>query len=335
MNEPQLTPEMIEVLHIQEGLAKKYPQALAMDLSKDPCAMEPEELTQYMDSVRKDYEGERAYWNRGGVQVERIEKRTIVTRYGDVPVEIFYPVSSNPNTSLPMILYAHGGGYIVGSNRTHHRILRSLAVYTGMIVIGIEYSLSPEAKFPLALHQCTEVALWAAEDGKEIGGDSAALFMAGDSCGASLSLGVALRLREQGMGKLLRGILLLYGGYGLEQSESRTYGGSQFDGMTQDDIELYNRLFLTKKEDKKHKYNALLANDFSLGLPPACILCSTNDPLIDDNLALVAKYQEAGLAYEYHEYKGILHGFLHYQDVLPESDDALKKGATFLRQLLI
>ncbi len=328
-----LTPEMIQVLEIQKNLAKTYPQALSMDLSVDPFSMGAEQLSLYMETVRRDYEGERSYWSRGGVEVEQIVERTVVTKYGEIPIQIFYPAVEKRDNPLPAILYIHGGGHIVGSNKTHYRILRSLAAYSGMVVIGIEYSLSPEVKFPVALYQCTDTALWVSTHGEEIGVDTNELFMAGDSCGASLAMGSALRLREQGRMDLLKGLLLYYGGYGLESSKSRKKCGSSLDGMTDEDMEAYSRFYLHTPENKTHRYNALLTNDLTPEFPSACIVVSDQDPLLDDNLALVSQYKQAGITCEYHEYKGILHGFLHYQEILPEADDALKKGAAFLRQL--
>lgn len=344
---------MNKVLRIQQKLAKKYPQALSLDLFVDPLSMDANELSRYMAEVRADYEGERAYWNRGGAKMARVVEREFCLDSHDYRCRLYYPQACK--SQAPGIIYIHGGGYIVGSNNTHDRIMRDLADLTKAVVIGVEYSLSPEARLPIALYQCIESVLWVVDHGEDYGIDGAQLALAGDSCGATLVMGTLARLHEMGRDGLVQGVLLYYGGYGLENhgtrvgnstthSESSTNAldqpkGSALDGMRDEDLELYRKLALPMNtqgelDTDSAEFEHMLAVDFRrVSFPPACIVAAGQDPLLADSVALAAKYQEAGMLHEYHCYTGVLHAFLHYSSVLPEAQNALHKGADFLKGL--
>ncbi|MDR1118747.1 MAG: alpha/beta hydrolase fold domain-containing protein, partial [Bifidobacteriaceae bacterium] len=144
-------------------------------------------------ALRAAYRAERVYWNEGGPAMAATLDATVATADGDVPVRVHSPVDADV---LPAVLYFHGGGFVVGDLDTHSRIMRMLAAESGAAVVGVDYSLSPEAKFPVALRQCAAVARHVAAHGRDWGLDGARIAFAGDSGGALLALGAWLYLSD-------------------------------------------------------------------------------------------------------------------------------------------
>ncbi len=104
-------------------------------------------------SQRQNYIDERKYWNEQGPEMAKTVSDTVTTDYGEVGVRLYYPACK----PAPVLFYLHGGGFILGNLDTHDRIMRLLAHYSGCTVIGIDYSLSPEARFPQAIEETVAV----------------------------------------------------------------------------------------------------------------------------------------------------------------------------------
>ena len=105
------------------------------------------------EALRESYNYERKYWNEGGEEVEKIINTSVEGSYGEIPIRLYYP----KNHKKECIVFIHGGGFVVGNLDTHDRIMRYLASKSGKVVVGIDYKLSPEYKFPTALEECVEV----------------------------------------------------------------------------------------------------------------------------------------------------------------------------------
>jgi len=281
------------------------------------------------EAMRVAYTRERAYWNEGGPQMQRTRDAEIVTPYGSVAVRFHYP---RPGEAAPVVVYIHGGGFVLGNLDTHDRIMRLLADETGAVVCGVDYTLSPEAKFPLALHQCAAVIQHLHTQGQQYGTDPLRLCIAGDSGGAMLALGAFLYLRDQGdpSTNFVRALLLYYGLFGLRDSKSRRLLGGSWDGLTQADLDYYMDCYLEKPEDARSPYVDVLSSDLS-DLPPAFIGAAELDPLRDDSLTLAAMLERHHRTYKFQVYEGVLHAFLHNSRHLPEAMTALRDGAAFLR----
>ncbi|MDR0283616.1 MAG: alpha/beta hydrolase fold domain-containing protein, partial [Propionibacteriaceae bacterium] len=180
-----------------------------------------------LPALRAGYNLERRFWNEGGPVMASTTDVTVPTPAGPVAIRCHRPPAA-PGVS-PAIVYIHGGGFVLGNLATHDRIMRILAEETGAVVVGVDYALSPEAKFPVALHQCAGVVQWLQAHGAGLGIDPARLACAGDSGGAMLSLATFLYLRDQGAAEPLRALLLYYGLYGLTDSASRRLLGGPWD----------------------------------------------------------------------------------------------------------
>ncbi|MFD1507588.1 acetyl esterase [Georgenia yuyongxinii] len=278
---------------------------------------------------RRQYAAERAYWNEGGPTMAETVDDLVAGPHGPLTVRWHRPEGAVRS----VIVFIHGGGFVVGGLDTHDRIMRALAADSGAVVVGVDYSLSPEAKFPQAVHECAAAARHVAERAHEHGVAEGAISLAGDSGGASLALAATLLLRDQG-GPEVESLLLYYGMYGLVDSRSRRRLGNEWDGLTPSDLEFYLKAYTSGSQDLADPYLDCLGADLSFGLPPTYLLAATLDPLLDDTLALMDALEEYGVPHQLRLVDGVLHGFLHYSRLLPEAVEALAEGAAFHRSVV-
>jgi acetyl esterase len=285
-----------------------------------------------LDQARAAYVAERAYWNDGGPQVVGVYDQAWPTRHGQVPIRAYLP-GPVPVGGWPTMVYLHGGGYVLGNLDTHDRIMRSLGVYAHMAVVGVDYTLSPEAKFPVALEQAVDVVAALATNGSSLGLNPDKLVLAGDSAGAQLAMGVALLLRDTGFDTAkVKAVLAYYGLYGLRDSVSRRFLGGPWDGLTGQDLAYYLEAYLAKPEDQASRYVDILSADLARGIPPCYLAAAQFDPLRDDTAALAMALKLAGIEHRLELFDGVLHGFLHHSRMLDAAVTALEQGAQFAHQ---
>lgn len=283
------------------------------------------------EEMRANYVKERQFWNEGGPQPHRVENAFVEGPQGEIPVRFYYP---SDEALLPAIIYLHGGGFVVGNLDTHDRIMRILSERTGAVVVGVDYRLSPEAKFPTAIKEGVAVAQYLHEQGAHHGIDGNDLSFAGDSGGANLSLGATLYLRdEEGDCSFIKSLILYYGLFGLRDSVSQRLLGGAWDGLTEADLDYYMECYCADKEkDLRSPYLGCLSADYSKGLPACYIAAAQYDPLRDDSATLALLCKENGIAYHYEMFEGVIHAFLHHSRMLDEANDALDHGAAFFKE---
>lgn len=278
-----------------------------------------------IETQRQYYLLERRFWN---ADAPSMTTRTcaVPTPYGDVTTRLYSPQP----TSQATLYYLHGGGFILGNLDTHDRIMRLLARYTGCTVIGIDYSLSPQARYPQAIEETVAVCSYFSQHADEYSLNVEKIGFAGDSAGAMLALASALWLRDKHIrcGNVIA-ILLWYGLYGLQDSVSRRLFGGAWDGLTREDLDMYEKAYLRNDEDRESPWYCLLNNDLTRDVPPCFIASAEFDPLIDDSRLLHKTLQAHQQPCEYKMYPGTLHAFLHYSRMMTIADDALQDGARF------
>jgi acetyl esterase len=124
-----------------------------------------------------------------GEEIASIENKRIPGPAGDIPVRIYSPAGNAP---LPVVVYFHGGGWVIGDLDTHDRTCRALANRGGCIVVSVDYRLAPENKFPAAAEDCYAATVWVGHNAAAIGADAARIAIGGDSAGGNLAAVVAL-----------------------------------------------------------------------------------------------------------------------------------------------
>ena len=273
------------------------------------------------------YNHERAYWNAVKPPLAAIEPLKIPAPGGDIPCRLYRP-SKAP--LLPALVYLHGGGWILGNLDTHDRIMRLLAEKSGALVLGVDYRLAPEHKFPTAHDDALAVLRHALRRGQELGIDPGRLAVGGDSAGANLSLAACLCL-EPAERAAIKLQLLYYGSFGLRDSASlRAYGGESY-GLSRAEMARYRAQLIRTPADLVDLRLDNLSADLG-GLPSAFIVAAGLDPLLDDSRALADLMSEAGVANTLTIYPGMLHGFLHYSRMVDAAMLALDESAAALKR---
>ncbi|MGU5528700.1 acetyl esterase [Aeromonas hydrophila] len=283
-------------------------------------------------SLRQAYDEERRYWNFGGPELYRTEDVEVPSPFGRILTRIYTVQEDSPAT----LFYLHGGGFILGNINTHDRIMRLLAHYTGCAVVGVDYTLSPEARFPQAIEEAVTTCQFYHTHAAIYGLNMNQIGFAGDSAGATLALATALWLRDREIDcGHISGILLWYGLYGLQDSASRRMYGGSWDGLTRSDLAAYEAAYLRHSDDRESPYYCLFNNDLTRNVPPCYIASAEYDPLIDDSVALWNTLREHGQPCHYKMYPGTLHAFLHYSRLMNAADEALRDGANYFSQQVI
>jgi acetyl esterase len=213
---------------------------------------------------------------------------------GEVSVRIYRPKGAKG--PLPVVMYFHGGGWVLGSKNTHDRLLRDLTNGTHAAFVFVNYTPSPEAQFPVPLEQNYAATEYIAEHGKDFGLDTSRLAVAGDSVGGNM-VAVVTQLAKERRGPAIRYQVLFYPV--TDSSLSQDSYGDFANGpwLTRAAMEWFWDAYAPNREDRRKTTAApLLATSKQLeGLPPALVIVDENDILRDEGEAYARKLMEAGV----------------------------------------
>ncbi|MHB9879538.1 alpha/beta hydrolase [Pacificimonas sp. ICDLI1SI03] len=270
----------------------------------------------------------RAPWVQGGPDMaERID---IPAERGRPRMRLHVPATES-RQPRPLLIYIHGGGWTVFSIETHDRLMREYADRSGFAVLGPDYSLSPEAPYPAALEEIGAVLEWVRANAADFGLDGEAVFIGGDSAGANLAIGTALRERDAGRTDL-RGLLLNYGAFDPRPRGSwRLLNGPDYM-LADDEMAEFWRNYIGDRQIEHVPYAAPLSADL-LGLPPTHFCIPSGDILADENLELAEKLRDAGVAVDVREYPEATHSFLEAVSIAPLAGQALDRSAQWLQEV--
>jgi acetyl esterase len=299
--------------------------------TKTAWSMHPDLASVSVAEARVIAEQVREPWRQGGPRMHRVVEQNVELPSGPIRVRMYYP---DDQGMLPALMYMHGGGFTLFSIDTHDRLMRGYAAIGGFVVIAVDYPLSPEAKFPLALNLIVELTTWIAAYGQRWGIDPARLAIGGDSAGGNLALATALRLRDAGKPDLLRGILSNYGAFGRRCSDEAeaTFGGPDAV-LNREEMEYYWDNYLATPQDADSPYACPLIADTS-GLPPTLLAVAEIDILAEDSHILAKRMEMAGTACEVVVYRGATHSFLEAMSVARVAREAIAHAANWLNQRL-
>ncbi|MGE4429471.1 MAG: alpha/beta hydrolase [Sphingobium sp.] len=230
----------------------------------------------------------------------------------------------------PVMVYLHGGGWAVFSIDTHDRLMREYAARAGIAVLGIDYSLSPEAKFPVAVREVVAVLQWVEDNAGALGVDPACLLVGGDSAGANLAVSACLLRREAGRPPLA-GMMLSYGAFDPRPTASYAlYSGA---GHTLDagEMDAFWAAYIDSPAQLADPLVAPLRADLR-DLPPAFLAIAEQDILADSNHDFAARLERAGVDVRAMTYAGATHSFLEAVSIAPLASRALDDQAAWIRQ---
>jgi acetyl esterase len=264
------------------------------------------------------------------VPLRDVSDRTIPGPAGDIPVRIYTPEAAGP---LPILVYYHGGGWVVGDLDTQDMICRGLCHGAACVVVSVDYRLAPEHPFPAAVDDCYAALTWCAAHGGKISGDPSNIVVGGDSAGAVLSGSVSIRARDEG-GPALKGQLLFYGS--MDYPSHGLPSMTEFAGgpiLTADDINYFWHQYLANPEtEQSHPWASPIRAVSHARLPPAFIGTAEMDPSRDPAEAYGPVLNAAGVPVELHRYAGMPHGFMSWLGMIDMAQTAADDACAWLRE---
>ena len=232
-----------------------------------------------------------------------------------------------------MLLFAHGGGYVVGSLDSHDRICRLLAERSGAAVLAVDYRLAPEHKYPAAIEDMEAALAWLLAAGATRGLDPGRIAIGGDSAGGNIALAVALSQKAAGKSPF-KGLALVYGVYDIADTPSRRQFGDEAFSLPMTAMAFFDAAYSRGEADDQDPIRHPAKAASFAGLPPCLLIAAGCDPLRDDTLNIVPRMRADGVEAELVEVPGVLHGYLHMSRMLPAADETVTRCAGAVRAWL-
>lgn len=230
----------------------------------------------------------------------------------------------------PVVVFYHGGGFVVGSIGTHASLAAEMARQLDLPVVSVEYRLAPEHKWPAAPDDAEAAARWIAANGAALGREVNGLVLTGDSAGGTLTLLTALALRDKPAAAPVKLMIPLYPMTDASKPYPSMLALSGEFGLTQTDMDYFGKAYAADVKSPRH--SSLLADLH--GLPPTVLATAGFDPLRDGGRAFAAKLAQSGVPVSYYEAKGNIHGFATYRKGIPSAQNDLDTIMALSRAML-
>jgi acetyl esterase/lipase len=259
-------------------------------------------------------------------------EQTISQNGRSVKLYIMKPtqVSSAPG----VLLFIHGGVWIVGNFANHQRLLRDLVVGSGQIGVFVEYTPLPQAKFPTQLEQCYAGLQWVAQHASEFGADGSRIAVAGNSVGGNMTAAVTLMAKDRGGPKISQQVLMIPAtDASVDTASYHEYGTGRF--LARAFMKYGWDLYAPDAAARNNPYVSPLRASLQQlqGLPPALVITAENDPLRDEGEAYARKLKEAGVSVIATRYNGMIHDFVLLNGIQndPEPQAAIRQMAAEIK----
>lgn len=265
----------------------------------------------------------------------RVDNRSIDGPAGPIAIRIYWPPT---DSTPPVLVYFHGGGFVVGDLDTHDGTCRQHAVGANAVVVSVAYRLAPEHPYPAAVEDAWAATQWVAEHAGEFGaskdGGIPRLAVAGDSAGGTLSAVIAQRSRDNG-GPAIAFQLLWYPSTLWDATLPSFTENSSAPVLDRDAIATFSRWYAGEVDMSNPPPGMAPGRADNLaGLAPAYIGVAGHDPLRDDGLRYGELLAAAGVPVEVHNAEMLVHGYVGYAGVVPAATAALERGLAALRAAL-
>lgn len=282
--------------------------------------------------VRANFAALTAEFAAPGVEVGRVENRSIPGPHGPIPVRIYWPGEAEAEDGpLPVFVHFHGSGFVVLGLDSHDHVCRAICKGARCIVVAVDYRKAPENKFPIPTDDAWTATLWTVENCGELGGDEGRIAVGGDSAGGCLAAVVTQRAKAED-GPALVFQLLVYPVTDMsDNTESyRTFADGYL--LTADTMRWFVQCYLNNDEERANPVaSPIRASDLS-DLPPALVITAGYDPLHDEGVAYAEKLQAAGVPTELVDYEQLIHGFWGSDGRIDATKGAHEKACAALRQ---
>jgi len=296
---PDLHPQILRVLEVM------------VEANLRPIeAMSPAEAREQMEATAHARKAE-------PLPVDRVEERLIPGPASDIRLRLYWPNGAAP---LPVIVYYHGGGHVIGSLDTHDLVARNLSAGVGALVASVDYRMGPEHRFPAAVDDSFTALNWVHANAKHLGADPDRVGVHGDSAGANLAAVVALMARDAGSPNLrLQSLVYPVADYRLVSDSYDKYAGG-YGLLTKESMVWFRSHYLRSPHDAEDWRASPIKASSLAGVAPAIIITAECDVLHDDGESYTDALRRATVPVEYKEYSGMIHGFF---GMMPVVDDAM------------
>jgi acetyl esterase len=264
------------------------------------------------------------------LSVKRVEDRNIPGPGGDIPIRLYYPSGDAP---FPVMVYFHGGGWVIGDLDTHHAFCHALAKAGNCLVVSVDYRLAPEHRYPSAVEDAYAATRWVAENVEAIQADPDRFAVCGDSAGGHLAAVVSMMARDR-KGPRIDLQILIYPITDCSFDTTSYIENKEGYNLTRDLMIWFWNHFLNDESEADDPYVSPLREQNLSGLPQALILTAEYDPLRDEGEAYAKKLQEAGVKVTLSHYPGMIHAFIRMTAQLDKAKEALDEVAGTLRRVL-
>lgn len=236
-----------------------------------------------------------------------------------LPIRVYHPLGTGP---FPVVVYYHGGGWVIGTIDTYDASARALAKATGAIVVSVEYRKAPEHKFPAAHEDAYAAYQWVLRHGDELGGDPAMVAVAGESAGGNLAAAVCLMARARGeLLPVYQALIYPIAGYDFNTPSYREH--AQAKPLDKSMMAWFFEKYLREPADGKHPWIDLVNAPNLSGLPPATIITAEIDPLRAEGERYAKRLHEAGVPVTYQNFAGVTHEFFGMGAVVDDANKAI------------
>lgn len=255
----------------------------------------------------------------------RVSQQTVVCDQGNVAVRCYYP---KLDAELPVILFFHAGGWVIGNLETHDALCRRIAKMTNCLVIAVDYALAPWTKYPVPVQQAEAVLTWLQDQASVLHANPKKIIVMGDSAGGNLSAVMALKHRQT-----LLAQVLIYPVLDATLTRASVTENTNAPVLSQKVMQFFVDSYARTAADiYEPDFSPLFAADLS-HLPPCLIITVEFDILRDDGFAYSQKLRAAGNDVQHEHYQDI-HGFISLPSICASADAALEKVAGFVRAQL-
>lgn len=305
-----LDPQIAAVLQQFSGL----PQP-------DFASLEPVQYRQFSDNLMPPLAGEALF---------EVRELKVAGAAGELDARLYRPVEGE---QLPLLLFFHGGGFVMGTLNTHDHLCRSLARLSGAVVVSVAYRLAPEAPYPAAPHDCYSALRDLVGRAAELGVDAQRVALAGDSAGANLAIAVS-RLAVEHNGPRIAYQCLFYPVTDLRCASVSYEAFAEGYFLTAQMMHWFARQYLAQPQQAEEALaSPLLAGDLT-AQPPTSLITAEFDPLRDEGEAFAERLRQAGVAVRLRRYDGMIHGFASMAAFVDRAAEALAEAAADLRTAL-
>ena len=260
--------------------------------------------------------------------VASVEDQTVVGPHGHVPVRVYRPELKD---TPPVLVYFHGGGWVLGSLETHDAICRALANAARCVVVAVDYRLAPEHPFPQGLQDCQAVVRWVQQSSDELGVDGERVAVGGDSAGGNLAAAVANGCRDESA-KPLCHQLLIYPVIDAEQATESYRENAEGYLLTALGMKMFWELYLGEAAASESALASPARVADLSDLPPATVITAQYDPLRDEGEIYAERLKAAGNQVALRRWDGVFHGFVGFADRIAKGSEAILFSAKRLRE---